>query len=95
METNPSKSTTLEVSPGNPRRGGGPRTAMGKERSKLNAVKSGIFAKEVLLPNERKSELTSLLEGLRNDLLPLSTVENILVEKLASLYWIWKRPRTC
>jgi hypothetical protein len=92
METKQSIELTIqEQLPARPRRGGGPRTAIGKERSKRNAVKYGIFAKEVLLPNEQKTEFGALLEGLRNDRLPQGTLENLLVEKLASLFWRYKR----
>ena len=70
-----------------PRRGGGPRTAIGKERSKRNAIKHGIFAREVLLPSERNSDFNRLLEGLRKDYKPKGTLENLLVERLAEILW--------
>jgi hypothetical protein len=41
----------------------GPRTAMGKERSKRNALKHGIFSKVIVLEGESLAEYGSLLEG--------------------------------
>jgi hypothetical protein len=65
----------------------GPRTARGKERSKRNAVKHGIFSKIIVLPDESKAEFDSLLKGLHEDFQPVGTLEEILVEKLATLLW--------
>ena len=73
------------------RRNGGPRTQRGKERSRGNAVKHGIFGKIVLAFGESTAQFNSLLEGLRLDFQPQGTVEKILVEKLASLTWRYRR----
>src|SRR5260370_36411454 len=50
------------------RKAGGPRTPDGKQSSKLNALKHGIFSKAILLKNESQSEFNSLVNGLLNDL---------------------------
>jgi hypothetical protein len=68
-----------------------PRTPSGKRRSRYNAVKSGIFAKVVLLEGESPAEYGSLLKGLREDLKPQGTLEAALVENLASLLWRKRR----
>ncbi|MGC1935224.1 MAG: hypothetical protein WA681_09405, partial [Candidatus Acidiferrales bacterium] len=69
----------------------GPRTPQGKERSKHNATKHGIFSKVALLKNESKAEFDSLLDGLREDYEPEGTLEDVLVEKLATLFWRYRR----
>jgi len=69
----------------------GPRTAQGKERSKLNALKNGLFSKAVLLKGESRAEYLSLLNGLRDDLRPEGTLEAGLVENLAALFWRKRR----
>jgi hypothetical protein len=69
----------------------GPRTPTGKDRSKRNALKHGIFSKTVLLKGEPQSDFDSLLRGLRDDLRPEGMLEKILVEKLASLIWRQRR----
>jgi hypothetical protein len=73
------------------RRATGPRTPRGKDGSKHNALKHGIFAKMVLLKGEPQSDFDSLLSGLRDDLRPEGMLEKILVEKLASLIWRQRR----
>lgn len=73
------------------RRATGPRTPRGKDRSKHNALKHGIFSKMVVLKGEPQSDFNSLLSGLRDDLRPEGMLEKILVEKLASLIWRQRR----
>lgn len=73
------------------RKGTGPRTAQGKERSKLNALKHGLLSKVVLLKGESRAEYLSLLNGLRDDLQPEGTFEAVLVENLAALLWRKRR----
>jgi hypothetical protein len=69
----------------------GPRTPNGKDRSKHNALKHGIFSKMVLLKGEPRSDFDSLLSGLRDALRPEGMLEQILVEKLVSLIWRQRR----
>lgn len=69
----------------------GPRTPQGKERSKHNAIKHGIFSTVALLKGESQAEFDSLLDGLREDYEPEGTLEDILVEKLATLLWRYRR----
>jgi hypothetical protein len=72
------------------RRATGPRTRLGKERSKLNAQKHGIFSEVVVLEDER-NEFESFLNGLWNDLQPVGTLEIAAVDKLATLLWRQRR----
>jgi hypothetical protein len=73
------------------RRATGPRTPQGKERSKNNAVRHGIFSRVVVLKSESQAEFDVLLSGLRKDLQPVGTLEEFLVEKLAALLWRIRR----
>jgi hypothetical protein len=73
------------------RRASGPRTAKGKERSKNNALKHGLFSKVVLLKDEPRDEYESLLNGLRDHLQPVGTLEILLVERLATQFWRQRR----
>jgi hypothetical protein len=72
------------------RRATGPRTRQGKERSKHNAQKHGIFSEVVVLEGER-DEFESFLNGLWNDRQPVGTCEIALVDKLATLLWRQRR----
>jgi hypothetical protein len=69
----------------------GPRTSEGKNRSKYNAVKHGIFSKVLLVKDESKGEFDPLLDGLADHFRPDGTLEEILVEKLATLFWRYRR----
>jgi hypothetical protein len=69
------------------RRRGGPRTAQGKERSKRNATKHGIFSKAAFLKGESRSEFNALLHGLHDHFRPVGFFENTLVNLLVSALW--------
>ena len=73
------------------RRGGGPRTVLGKLRSKCNARKHAIFAEVVVLPSESRAQFDRLWSGLREDFAPLSSREEKLVEMLAVIRWRQRR----
>jgi hypothetical protein len=73
-------------------RGGGPRTALGKERSKFNARTHGIFSKIVVLKGESQAEYDSLLDGFREYFRPVGPFEEGLVEILAVTRWRQRRP---
>jgi hypothetical protein len=73
------------------RRATGPRSLAGKDRTKHNALKHGIFSKAVLLKGESRQEFVVLLTGLRADFRPVGTLEETLVEKLAVLIWRYRR----
>jgi hypothetical protein len=68
-------------------RRGGPRTRAGKERTKRNALRHGIFSDVVVLAGESRRDYMSLLKGLRDTLRPEGTFEELLVEKMAVTVW--------
>jgi hypothetical protein len=59
------------------RKATGPRTRQGKERTKYNALKQGIFSKLVILEGESRAEFDALWNGLRDDFRPEGTFEDI------------------
>jgi len=63
----------------------GPRTPRGKEQSKMNASKHGIFTAGILEGLERKVDHDKLVGELRDHFQPEGTFEELLVEKLAML----------
>jgi hypothetical protein len=69
----------------------GPRTELGKERSSQNAVKHGIFSKALLLKGESRAEFESLHTDLWEALRPEGRLEELLVDKLASISWRYRR----
>jgi len=77
----------------------GPRTEEGKRRSRRNAFKHGILASTLLITKgegaEQRAEFDDLLGGLRRDLAPVGTLEEILVEKIAVCWWRQRRALKC
>jgi hypothetical protein len=73
------------------RRSSGPRTQQGKERSKHNAPKYGIFSKVVVLEDESKAEFENMLNGLVEYFHREGEFEQVLVDKLASHLWRERR----
>jgi hypothetical protein len=70
----------------------GPKTAIGKERIRLNALKHGLCAKSVIVPGESQDD-----DDMRADLLDQfkadTPQEGILVDQLAQSYWLLLRAR--
>jgi hypothetical protein len=85
------RSTHEAISPGRSGKDRGPRSRQGKENSKYNALKHGIFSKVALLENESRAEFNSLLRGLRIQFEPNGTLEELLVDKLVVLFWRLRR----
>jgi hypothetical protein len=69
----------------------GPRSKAGKQRSSHNAIKHGIFSEAVVLPCETHDKYESLLSGLQEALQPEGQLEQLLVEKLATISWRHRR----
>ncbi|MFH1372760.1 MAG: hypothetical protein ABII79_03070 [bacterium] len=79
----------------NARRSTGPRTPEGKERVKWNALKHGLLAESVVVPNrhglEKRNQFESLLAQLHDELNPVGMLEEMQVEKIAVAYWRLRR----
>jgi hypothetical protein len=73
------------------RRATGPRTGLGKERSKRNATKYGIFSSVAVLSDEARPAFNTMLSGLREHFRPEGAIEHLLVDKLATYYWRHRR----
>lgn len=59
--------------------------------TRFNAVKHGILSQSTLLPHESKEEFTALIEELKEDFLPTTVTERLLVEELATIVWRKRR----
>lgn len=73
------------------RRGTGPRTRQGKDRSKRNALKHGIFSDVVVLATESRAKYDSLRDRVYDNFEPVGALEEALVEKLTVLLWRFRR----
>lgn len=70
----------------------GPKTSEGKRRSSRNAIKHGLFSKEILAgcTPEESQEYFRLLAAQRKDMGPVGAVEDMLVERIAVALFRWK-----
>jgi hypothetical protein len=62
-------------------------TKTGKEHSRLNATKHGIFARELLVSDEDKPEFAALRSALRNQLQPASALQQIGFDRIVCSCW--------
>lgn len=73
----------------------GPKTPEGKAVSKMNALKHGVYSKELILDRhfvqEDPDEFQQLVDSLVGDLQPQGSMETILAEKIAVTLWRLKR----
>jgi hypothetical protein len=71
----------------------GPRTAAGKERSSMNAMKHGLTSRRVVLAHENQAEFDALLKELLDESHPVGTLEFELVNDIAAALWRLRRVR--
>src|SRR5262249_7317412 len=71
----------------NARRSTGPRTAIGKRNSCMNALKHGLDAQTLILPGEDDATFRARLDAWRADVKPRGPLEDALVEQAARLSW--------
>jgi hypothetical protein len=74
------------------RRGpGGPTTKRGKQKSRQNAIKHGIFAVGIIPKRESEADYLRIFEDMVEAMQPIGRLEEILVEKSAMLLWRYRR----
>jgi hypothetical protein len=69
----------------------GPKTQAGKQRCRLNAVKTGAFAKSIVLKNESPTLLAKLRDEYYQHLQPANPIERDLVEEMVVSKWLCRR----
>jgi hypothetical protein len=77
----------------NAQRSTGPRTAQGKAASSQNAMKSGLYSRQLILHSENVDDFNQLLQTLLTAHNPIDDHETILVEQLAQAQWRLNRAR--
>ena len=79
----------------NAKKSTGPRTAEGKARVRLNAIKHGLRAEQIVVLSgptaEDPAEFDSLLSNMLHDCKPAGALERVLVERLAVSFWRLRR----
>jgi hypothetical protein len=82
----------IEANRRNARRSTGPRTLSGKSISKMNAVRHGLRAKSVVVPNlEDEAEWQAHLQGTIGALRPVGHLEHVQAERIAGYLWRLRR----
>ena len=69
----------------------GPTTPTGKSHSSMNALKSGIHAKSLLIKGESLEELESLKEEIYAEYQPATTKARLLADELIRCDWTLRR----
>jgi len=65
----------------------GPKAPARPTQARFNALRHGIYARDVVLPGEDRDAYTELLGHLQADLAPEGPLEGGLVARLADLWW--------
>ncbi|WP_108682496.1 hypothetical protein [Methyloceanibacter sp. wino2] len=81
----------MEANQLNARRSTGPKTAAGKARSRMNALRHGLTASSVVIPGEDAHEFELLRAELVGHFAPRCALEMELVERLAVTLWRLRR----
>jgi hypothetical protein len=71
----------------NPLLSTGPKTAAGKTTTSLNAVKTGLTGRTVLLPTDDAAEYERHIAAYEHDFRPVGVQESALVHSLAAIAW--------
>ncbi len=69
----------------------GPKTAEGKQRSSLNALRHGLTGQVVVMPNEDLAAYQQHVKSFTDDLQPVGAIEANLVQALADCSWRMNR----
>ena len=75
----------------NAKKSTGPKTAEGKAKASLNALKHGLRAEQLILPNEDPEVFQAVVDGWIDALQPADAAESALVERAAMADWRLKR----
>jgi hypothetical protein len=75
----------------NAKHSAGPRTEIGKRRSRRNAIHHGLTAETVIDALEDPADYKAFERALKSDYSPQTAIEGQLVSRLASLLWRLRR----
>ena len=84
-----------EASRENGRRSHGPASPDGKTRTRLNALKNGLFSRETLIPGESVEDFIALRDVVWQQFEPRDATTVILVNELVDSQWRLLRVRRC
>jgi len=76
-----------ETNPKNSLKSTGPNTPRGKSYSRRNALKHGLYSKELLVSEADKPELDEMRAGLEADLKPSTTLQRLSFDYIVVCHW--------
>ena len=62
-----------------------------QKNNNTNALKHGLLSKQLILESENAGDLATLHDDISEDLKPVGTMEEMLVDQIVSGYWRLKR----
>ena len=71
----------------------GPITPEGRAAVRMNALKHGLTAAEIVLPTEDKLEFEQFQAAFEEECQPVGAIEQVLVEDLVAARWRMNRVR--
>jgi len=83
----------MPVYPGAPQKSTGPTSVTGKAVSSMNALKTGIYAKSLVLPSEKLADLEQLIDEYYESHHPATPEARSLVDDLIYGEWLKRRLR--
>jgi hypothetical protein len=75
----------------NARRSTGPKTPGGKAVVRLNPLRHGLLARDVVLPGEDTDAFEELWNRVRADLSPMGPIEELLADRVVNALWRLRR----
>jgi hypothetical protein len=75
----------------NARRSTGPKSPEGKAVVRLNALRHGLLARDVVLPGEDADAFEDLCNEVRADLSPVGPIEELLADRAVNAVWRLRR----
>src|ERR1035437_546258 len=83
----------IEANRRNAQNSTGPTSVAGKATSSMNALKTGIHAKSLVLPSEDQADLDQLIDEYHNHHRPTSPEARLFVDELVHCEWTLRRLR--
>jgi hypothetical protein len=84
----------IEANRRNAQQSTGPTSVTGKAASSMNALKSGIHAKSLVLPSEKLADLDQLIDDYYNRHNPDSPEARLYLDEVIHCEWLLRRYRT-
>ena len=94
-ERKPTSLKKIQANRRNALKSTGPKTPRGKDRSRRNTLKHGLFAKDLftdfIVQKENPAEFQELVDQLLREYKPMGKAEELEVERIALCWWRLKR----